>query len=314
MQTDSFKPRIVTYDQGIGQMTWTGAIEALRRGHLLPKAQIADVFLGPGTGTMMSRAAYIEGLGYGAKTFTVMDANAARGLPTVQGAMAVFDSDTGALTAIVDCRLVTEFKTAADSVLGATLLARQDSRTLLVVGAGAVAANLVAAYSAAFPGLREVLIWARRPEQAFALAGRMDGAISVRPAPDLRAAMAKADIITSATMARAPVILGEWVQPGTHVDLIGAYKADMREGDDALLATSSLFVDSRETTLGHIGELMIPIASGVITAECVLGDLYNLVQPQARRRTSRDEVTVYKNGGGAHMDLMIASSIATNSA
>ncbi|MDO5529884.1 MAG: ornithine cyclodeaminase, partial [Paracoccus sp. (in: a-proteobacteria)] len=98
--------------------------------------------------------------------------------------------------------------------------------------------------------------------------------------------------------------------PGTHVDLIGAFKADMREADDALMAKGALFVDSRETTLGHIGELTAPIASGAITDASVLGDFYDLVREGARRRNSEDEITVFKNGGGAHLDLMVASWIA----
>ena len=119
----------------------------------------------------------------------------------------------------------------------------------------------------------------------------------------------QADIIAAATLARQPVIAGAWVRPGTHVDLIGAYKADMREADDAMMARAALFVDSRDTTLGHIGELLMPIATGAITADSVLGDLYDLVRPDTRRRTSDDEITVFKNGGGAHLDLMIAAWI-----
>ena len=134
--TSKFRvPPFLSYDATIERLDWAGAVEALRKGHDLPVAQIKDAFLGPPTGTMVSRSAYIEGLGYGAKTFTVLDANAARGLPTVQGAMLVFDKDDGGLRAIVDSALVTEFKTAADSVLGASLLARPDSKHLLIVGA-----------------------------------------------------------------------------------------------------------------------------------------------------------------------------------
>ncbi|MET0221143.1 MAG: ornithine cyclodeaminase, partial [Tardiphaga sp.] len=110
-------PPFLSHDATIGRLDWPGAVSALREGHHLPVAEIKDVFLGPPTGTMMSRSAYIEGLGYGAKTFTVLDANAARGIPTVQGAMLVFDKDTGSVQAVVDSALVTEFKTAADSVL-----------------------------------------------------------------------------------------------------------------------------------------------------------------------------------------------------
>lgn len=304
-------PQFLSYAAAIGRLDWSDAVEALRRGHALPRAQIRDVFLGPPTGTMMSRSAWIEGLGYGAKTFTVFDGNAARGLPTVQGAMLVFDEDAGALRAIVDSPLVTEVKTAADSVLGASLLARPDSRHLLVVGAGTVATSLVKAYTAVLPGIERVSVWSRRPEQAQGLVAGLDGiGAELVAVPDLRAAVGQADIVSSATMARQPVILGDWVRPGTHVDLIGAFKADMREADDALMARAALFVDSRETTLGHIGELMLPIASGAITAESVLGDLYDLVRPDARRRRSGDEITVFKNGGGAHLDLMIASYIA----
>ncbi|WP_199259285.1 ornithine cyclodeaminase family protein [Paracoccus binzhouensis] len=309
--TSNAAPQFLSYDAAIGRLNWRDAVEALRQGHALPRAQIRDVFLGPPTGTMMSRSAWIEGLGYGAKTFTVFDGNAARGLPTVQGAMLVFGGGTGALQAIVDSPLVTEIKTAADSVLGASLLARPDSRHLLVVGAGTVATSLVKAYTAVLPGIERVSVWARRPEQAQALVEGLEGVrVELVAVPDLQAAVGQADIVTSATMARQPVILGDWVRPGTHVDLIGAFKADMREADDALMARAAIFVDSRETTLGHIGELMLPIASGAISPESVLGDLYDLLRPGARRRQSDDEITVFKNGGGAHLDLMIASWIA----
>ncbi len=311
MTQNAFNPRILSYEAAIGQLNWTEAVEALRQGHTLPKAEIRDVFLGPPDATMMSRSAHIAGLGYGAKTFTVFDANAGRGLPTVQGAMLVFDKDSGSPTAIVDSRLVTEIKTAADSVLGASLLARPDSRHLLVVGAGTVATSLVKAYTAVMPGIERVSVWSRRPEQAQSLIAEMPGIKAELVAvADLRDAVGQADIVTSATMARQPVILGDWVRPGTHVDLIGAFKADMREADDALIARAALFVDSRATTLGHIGELMMPIASGAITPDSVLGDLYDMVRPDARRRLSDDEITLYKNGGGAHLDLMIASWIA----
>ena len=303
-------PLLIGHADAAHRLDWGDAVAALRSGHQLPRAEIADSFIGPATATMMSRSAYIPGLGYGAKAFTVFDANAARGLATVQGAMLVFAPEDGHVSAVVDSALVTEFKTAADSVLGASLLARPDSAHLLVVGAGTVAASLVRAYRAVMPGLRRVSVWARRPEQAQALvAGLGDIGAELVAVPDLAPAVGQADIVSSATMARQPVILGDWVRPGTHVDLIGAYKADMREADDALLAKAALFVDSRETT-AHIGELLIPLASGAIRPGDVLGDLYDLVRDGARRRQSQGEITVYKNGGGAHLDLMMAHYIA----
>jgi ornithine cyclodeaminase len=300
----------ISYEDAIDCLSWTGAVAALRAGHQRPKAKIADMFLGPSEGTLLSRGAYIEGLGYGVKSVTVFGANPKAGVPTVQGAMLLFEPVYGQLEAVIESRLVTEIKTAADSVLGAMLLARPDSRHLLVVGAGTVARSLIAAYSAMFPQLTRISIWARRPDQAEALAQEFAGSrIPVTPVTDLAKAAAVADIISTATMAREPILRGCWIKAGTHIDLIGAYKKDMREADDALIARGALFVDSRETTIKHIGELDIPISRGVISADSVLGDLYDLTAKSPPRRRGSDIITIFKNGGGAHLDLMISAYV-----
>ncbi len=167
------------------------------------------------------------------------------------------------------------------------------------------------AYSAGMSKLERISIWTRRYEQAASVADTFKGwAIKVTATPDLAGAVQDADIVSSATMARQPVIHGDWVKPGTHVDLIGAYKADMREADDALIAKGSLYVDNRDTTIMHIGELTIPIASGVITREHVLADLYDMTLPGFAVGPTANEITIFKNGGGAHLDLMTTSWIA----
>ncbi|MEM9999390.1 MAG: ornithine cyclodeaminase [Pseudomonadota bacterium] len=304
------QPAFINYEQAAEKLSWLGCVEALHAGHKQPRAEIGDIFLGPDRGTLLTRAAHIDGMGYGLKSVTVFGDNPKRGLPTVQGAMMLFDPGNGQLKAVIDSRLVTEFKTAADSVLGAQLLARPDSRHLLVVGAGTVARSLIKAYSAVMPDLAQIAVWARRPEQAEALASDFAGhSIPVAAAKDLQQACAQADIISTATMAQEPILPGALVRPGTHVDLIGAFKANMREADDALISTSSLFVDSRETTIGHIGEIMIPMVAGVIDEASIRGDLYDLIGDTAPGRQSPDEVTLFKNGGGAHLDLMIATHI-----
>lgn len=303
-------PTLIGYETAIDRLSWNDAIATLRAGHQTTRAEVGDLFLGPPQGTLLNRAAYIAGTGYGVKAVTVFDDNPAHGLATVQGAMLVFEPEHGCLKAVIDSRLVTEFKTAGDSVLGAQLLARPDSRTLLIVGAGTLARSLVKAYAAGLPALERIAIWARKPEQARRLAEELQGLeVGVTAVEELARAAAEADIVSTATMARQPVLAGAWLRPGTHVDLIGAYKADMREADDAVLTAGSLYVDSRDTTIEHIGELVIPIAAGVITADDVKGDLYDLVQGTAGRRSDQ-EITVYKNGGGAHLDTMIASYIA----
>ena len=303
-------PRMITYDDAKPLVTWPESVTALREGHALPKAKVADIFLGPSEGSLLSRGAYIEGLGFGVKSVTVFGQNPGAGLPSVQGAMFMFEPEHGQLAAIIDSKLVTELKTASDSVFGAQLLARPESASLLIVGAGTVARSLINAYTSVFPSIKTIRIWARRIAQAEALAQEaLVPGVDIAAVGDLAGAAGDADIITCATMARAPVLMGDWIRPGTHVDLIGAFKADMREADDALISTASLFVDSRDTTIHHIGELTIPIEAGVISADAVKGDFYDLIAKGAAGRRSDDEITLFKNGGGAHLDLMIAQYI-----
>ncbi len=280
-------------------LDWNRMVAALLAGHRLAAPQISDQFVQRGNDTLLSRAAWIDGFGVAVKSVTVLPDNAAKGLPSVHGAMVLFEDETGTVQAVVDSALVTKWKTAADSVLGAKLLARPDSRRLLIVGAGAVAASLVEAYSAVFPGI-EITVWNRtRPKAA---------ALGVAVADDLETAVRAADIVACATMASQPVLKGEWLHDGQHIDLIGAFTADMREADDLALQRAKVFVDSRATTVNHIGELMIPIASGAIAEADVLGDLYDLAAGHAGRQDAAD-ITLFKNGGGAHLDLMTGHEI-----
>ncbi|MCK4862342.1 MAG: ornithine cyclodeaminase, partial [Rhodobacteraceae bacterium] len=252
--------------------------------------EISDQFLHRGDDTLLSRAAWIDGVGVAVKSVTVMPDNATRGLPSVHGAMVLFEDKTGQVEAVIDSALVTKWKTAGDSVLGARLLARPDSKRLLIVGAGTVAASLIEAYSTVFPNI-QISVWNRTKAKAEGL--------GVPVVDDLAAAVHEVDIISCATMATDPIIKGEWLRGGQHLDLIGAFKADMREADDLAMQRASVFVDSKATTVEHIGELMIPIASGAISKADVQGDLYDLVRGGGR--TSDDEITLFKNGGGAHL-------------
>ncbi len=279
-------------------LDWGALADALAEGHRGSRAEVGDQFLHRGEDTLLSRAAWIDGLGIAVKSVSVFPGNPAQGRPSIHGALLLFDDTTGEVEAVVDNRLVTRWKTAADSLLGARLLARADARHLLILGAGPVAESLVEAYRSHWPDMR-ISLWNRTPEKARDLAERLD----LTPVTDLEAAVAEADIVATATMARAPVLKGDWLRPGQHVDLIGAFTADMREADDTALRRARLFVDSRETTLDHIGELKIPLAAGAISREDVLGDLYDLCNG-ASGRQSDDDITLYKNGGGAHLDLM----------
>lgn len=280
-------------------LSWQGLLAAFEAGHRLPLSDIKDMFLYRDKDTILNRGAWIDGLGALVKAATVFPGNAARGLPTIYGVVSLFDDVTGDLNAILDFHLVTKWKTAGDSLLSASRLARKESREFLLVGAGAVARSMVEAYSAVFPEAR-FTVWSRTRESA--------AAMGLPVADDLEAAVRKADVICSATMATQPLIMGDWLQPGQHIDLIGAYKPGMREVDDQAMSRARVFVDSRKTTLHHIGELMDPIASGAITEADVVADFYD--DPAVFSRRSEDEITIAKNGGGAHLDLMTASYIA----
>ncbi len=279
-------------------LDWNDLADALLAGHRLAKPEISDQFLHRGGDTLLSRAAWIDGVGVAVKSVTVMPDNAAHELPSVHGAMVLFEDKTGQVEAVIDSALVTKWKTAGDSVLGARLLARPDSKRLLIVGAGTVAASLIEAYRAVFPNI-EISVWNRTKAKAEGL--------GVPVVEDLAKAVNAADIISCATMASDPVIKGEWLRAGQHLDLIGAFKADMREADDLAMQRASIFVDSRATTIEHIGELMIPIANGAISATDIEGDLYDLARGGGR--SSSDEITLFKNGGGAHLDLMTGQVI-----
>jgi ornithine cyclodeaminase len=280
-------------------LSWAGLTAALEAGHRLPKAAIADLWLYRGDDTLLDRGAWIDGLGALVKIGTIVPGNAARGKPTINGIVTLFDDVTGELTALLDFHMVTKWKTAGDSLLSARRLARKDSRNFLLVGAGEVARNMVQAYSSAFPDAR-FTVWSRTR----ATADRM----GLPVADDLEAAVRRADVICCATMATSPLIRGDWLQPGQHLDLIGAYTPAMREVDDTAMARARVFVDARATTVHHIGELMDPITAGVMTEADVIADFYD--DPALYARRSDDEITIAKNGGGAHLDLMTAMYIA----
>lgn len=280
-------------------LDWNKLADALLAGHRNNKAQISDQFVTRGDDTLLSRAAWVDGLGIAVKSVTVFPGRRS----SVQGAMLLFDDKTGAVEAIIESSLVTKWKTAADSLLGAKWLARPDSKHLLIVGTGTVAGNLVDAYRAGFPDI-SIAIWGRDFAKATALAKEKDVAAVV----DLQASVRATDIISCATMSSEPVVMGDWLQKAQHLDLIGAFKSDMREADDAALLRSKIFVDSRETTLDHIGELKTPLAEGVIQRNDILGDFYDLANGGVGRQLD-DDITLFKNGGGAHLDLMTGKMI-----
>ena len=295
---------IIPFDQGQALLDWIKLTDALQAGHTLAKADIGDTFLYRDPDTMLLRSAWIDGLGLAVKTATIFPENGKLDKPTINGGVCLYSDRDGTLEALVDFHLVTKWKTAGDSLLAARKLARKDSKRIVIVGAGTVAHSLREAYGTLFPDA-VFSVWNRSPAAAEKLAAKYS---RVTVATDLETAVMSGDIVACATMSKEPLIKGEWLKPGQHIDLIGAFRPDMREVDNLALQRARVFVDSRETTIHHIGELKIPLASGAITEQAVLADYYDLASGKFARK-SDDDITIFKNGGGAHLDLMTSRYI-----
>lgn len=259
------------------------------------------------------RAAWQYGAFLGVKMATVFPMNPAHEKPAVQAVYVLFDGADGSPLASIDGTELTYLKTAADSALGSQLLSRVDSQRLLMVGAGAMAPHLIRAHASVRPALSEVTVWNRTAQRAERLVETLRGDFDIRCTHDLEQAVKDADIVSCATMSQNPLIKGEWLSPGTHLDLVGAYTKDMREADDTVMRQGRIFVDSKNTTVKEIGELLIPIQSGVIDETDILGDLFELCRRDVKGRTDEREITVFKNGGGGHLDLMTARLIFESS-
>ncbi|MCU7376531.1 ornithine cyclodeaminase family protein [Paucibacter sp. O1-1] len=259
---------------------------------------------GQGLLTTLIMPAWLPGRYLGIKTVNIAPGNTALGLPGLFSSYLLYDASTGRPLASIDGNEITSRRTAAASALAASRLARPDARSLLVVGAGRVAALLPEAYRAVLPSIERVRVWTRRPEAAAALAGQLGAGIDIEAVPDLARAVAEADIVSCATLATEPLIRGEWLRPGSHLDLIGSFTPAMREADDACFAGASLWVDTDEA-LRKSGDLLQPLASGVIGAADVRGDLAALCRLRSGR-TSANERTVFKSVGSALEDLAAA--------
>lgn len=212
----------------------------------------------------------------GVKVVSVFPDNDARERPSVIGVYLLMSGHTGETLAIMDGRALTLWRTAAASALAASYLAREDASRLLMVGAGALAPYLIEAHAAVRP-IRDVLIWNRDPDRATKLAGRVsDAGLNVSATSDLEGAVRGADIVSCATLARDPLIRGGWLSDGTHLDLVGAYRPDMRESDDACIERARIFVDTREGAMAEAGDIVQPLKSGVLRDSDVAADLFDL--------------------------------------
>ncbi|MTI46098.1 ornithine cyclodeaminase [Roseibium hamelinense] len=254
--------------------------------------------------TMLLMPAWVPGTYAGVKIAYVVPGNSARSLPAVSASYMLSDAATGAPLALVDGGELTARRTAAASALASRYLARPDARRLLIVGTGRLSINLAGAHAAARP-IETVQVWGRSLEKAQAVADAVTAAFGIKASAvsDLEGACAEADIISAATLSQDPLIKGAWLQPGTHVDLVGAFKPSMRESDDEAVQRATVFVDTRDGCTKEGGDIVQPLQSGVLKPGDIAADLYELTRGTHPGRKAPDEITLFKSVGAALEDL-----------
>ncbi len=294
------------------KLDYPALVQALRIAHRHPMPGVQEGVLAEPDGvadrSFLSLAAWQRDRAIGVKLISVFPDN--RTLPSVQGLYAVFDGRSGSPLLVADGTALTLRKTAADSALGLDILARPDVETMLMIGAGALAPHVIQAFTSIRPSLRHVRIWNRTPARADAIAGSLEIAgVRTEATTDLDSSLSWADVVSSATMATEPLVHGARLKLGCHVDLIGGWQPDMRESDDDAVWRAAIFVDSKEMCR-LCGDISQPLETGIITWSDIRGDLFDLCGAGIDGRTSPEQITLYKNAGGAHLDLFTAQFLA----
>ena len=245
----------------------------------------------------------------GTKVVTVFPGNVARGRASVTGTYLLMQGDSGEPLAAIDGRIFTLWRTAASSALAASFLAREDASRLLMIGAGALAPYLIRAHASVRP-IRNIAIWNRTRERAESLAAEFSSlGFEAHATGDLESAIRAADIVSCATLSPTPLVRGNWLQPGTHLDLVGGFKPTMREADDKTLRRARIYVDTRAGAMKEAGDIVDPLRRGVIRERDIRGDLFDLCRGSVKGRESPDEITLFKSVGTAIEDLATAMLI-----
>lgn len=243
----------------------------------------------------------------GVKVANIFTGNTAKQLPSVIGSYILMEGTTGKPLAILDANRLTVWRTAAASALAARFLATPHSRRLTMIGAGALAPFLIRAHMSIRP-IEHVTLWNHKPDKAVELASILQQqGLPVTAESDCERAVAEADIVSCATLARQAVIKGAWLKPGTHLDLVGAFTRQMREADDNALQRGSVFVDT-EAALSEGGDVALALTSGALGRADIIGTLTDLCRGMPGRR-SDDEITVFKSVGAALEDLAAAIAV-----
>jgi ornithine cyclodeaminase len=293
-------------------LPWAQLIDALRRALLTgdttspPRLQYDMQHMNAGVPTLLLMPAWSPTLGVGSKLVTVYPNNARVGLPSVQGLYVLMEPNTGRPQAVLDGGELTARRTAAASALASRYLSRADSHCLVMVGTGRLSQHLPAAHAQLRP-IDRVWVWGRsHPRAEQAAQGLRAQGMNAEAAPSLEEAVEQADIVSCATLSHEPLVRGDWLRPGTHVDLVGAYTPAMRETDARVFERAhAVWCDTREGALREAGDILQAIEAGAFDADRLAGDLAALCRAESARRP--EDITVFKSVGMAVEDLAAAN-------
>jgi ornithine cyclodeaminase len=281
-----------------------GAVQPVRHHHTIerPDGAATTLLLMPAW-TDFTAAGTSAGGHIGVKVVTVSPDNNEIAKPAVMGLYLLLNGKTGEPQALIDGQRLTQWRTACASALAASYLARQDASRLLIIGAGALSPFLARAHSAVRP-IREIRIWNRTFANAERVAATLrDDGMAAEAVDSLDRALADADIVSSATIATTPLVKGALLKPGAHVDLVGGFAPGMRESDDDAIRRARVYVDTRAGATKEAGDIVQPLASGVLAADDIVADLHELTRGQKPGRGTDDEITLFKSVGAALEDL-----------
>lgn len=299
---------VLNEEQTRTALAWPALIEAIASMFtgdcVMPVRHHHDMEVpGESDATLLLMPAWLPGHYMGVKMVSVFPDNATRALPAIFGTYLLSSGKTGEMLAVIDGGELTARRTAATSALAARYLARADAEELLVCGTGRLSLNLIQAHAEG-RSLKRIGIWGRDHDKAARIAEDAHAlGLDVVTVTDLEAAVRSADIISCGTLSSTPLIKGEWLKPGAHLDLVGGFKPDMRETDDAAIRRAEVFVDTRAGAMKEAGDIVQPLKSGVLTEDAIRAELSELVRGTRPGRTNDNDITLFKSVGAALEDL-----------
>jgi ornithine cyclodeaminase len=302
---------VLDEDQTRSALPWAqliDAIEAMFRSDCIAPVRHHHDMEVPGeeSATLLLMPAWLPGKYAGIKMVSVFPGNMRRSLPAIFGSYLLSSAASGQMLAVIEGGELTARRTAATSALASRYLSRPDAEEMLVCGTGRLSLNLMQAHGTVRP-IQRFNIWGRNSEAAEKVAEEARAlGLQAEAVSNVEAAARTADIISCATLSSEPLVRGEWLKPGAHLDLVGAFKPSMRESDDAAVLRSAVYVDTRAGALSEGGDIVQPLKTGLLKENDIRGELSELISGACDGRKDAREITLFKSVGAALEDLAAA--------